>query len=112
MYKYQRNELIIDDKKRTFEYDVRNVIEINECYVVLLSIPFNKSAINNIYCVNNKNDLLWRSEDLNLLFPEMKNLPYEQMGIKNNKIYASDFYGRNYCINPLNGKIGECSIVR
>lgn len=112
MYKYQMNELIINDIKRTFNYDVRNVLEFNKYYFILLSIPFDKSEINNIYCVDNKNDLLWRSEDLNVLFPEQKNLPYEQMGIKDNELYASDFYGRNYCINPLNGRVGKYTIVR
>ena len=112
MYKFEKNELIINSNSRTFEYDIRKVIEYNECYYILLSIPFNKSEINNIFCVDKQNKLLWRSENLDVLFPDLENLPYEQMGIKDNKLYASDFYGRNYHINLLNGKMGECTIVK
>ncbi len=112
MYRFEKNVLEINSRKRTFEYEIRQVIELSECYYVLLSIPFNKSEINNIFCVDKNNDLLWRAQDLNVLFPDLKNLPYEQMGIKEDKLYASDFYGRNYTINILNGNIEGCDIVK
>lgn len=112
MYRFEKNELIINSKKRTFEYEIRQVIESYERYYVLLSIPFDKSEMNNIFCIDKTNDLVWRVQDLNVLFPDLKNLPYEQMGIKNDKLYASDFYGRNYTINLLTGNIEGCDIVK
>jgi integrase/recombinase XerD len=51
-------------------------------------------------------------EDLNLLYPNLKNLPYEQMGIKDNILYTSDFYGRSYSIDLDTGKINGCNIVK
>ena len=34
------------------------------------------------------------------------------MGIKDNTLYASDFYGRSYSINLDTGKIEGCNIVK
>lgn len=58
-------------------------------------------------------NLVWQSEDLASHYPELKNLlPYEQMGIINDTIFASDFYGRNYAINADSGKIEDVNIVK
>ena len=58
-------------------------------------------------------NLIWQSEDLSTRYPELKNpLPYEQIGIKDDTIFASDFYGRNYKINADSGKIEEINIVK
>jgi uncharacterized protein Usg len=81
--------------------------------MVLLAIPFNKTEINNIYCLDAQAKLVWQSEDLSVRYPELKNLlPYEQMGIKDDIIFASDFYGRNYQINVNNGKIEGVKTVK
>ena len=90
----------------SFEFDIRAVIEYKENYIVLLAIPFNKTEINNIYCLDAKARLIWQVEDLSVRYPELKKpLPYEQMGIKDDIIFASDFYGRNYQIKVNSGKI-------
>ena len=68
MYRFEKNELIINGKKRTFEYEIRQVFESYECYYVLLSIPFDKSEMNNIFCIDKNNDLIWRVQDLNIYF--------------------------------------------
>lgn len=65
----------------------------------------NRIEINNIYCLDAQANLVWQSEDLSILYPELKNLPYEQMGIKDDAVFASDFYGRSYKINVNSGKI-------
>ena len=83
------------------------------CAYVLLGIPFNKTEINNIYCLDAQARLIWQSEDLSIRYPALKNLlPYEQMGIKDDTIFASDFYGRNYKINVDSGKIEEFDVVK
>ena len=79
----------------------------------MIGIPFNRTEINNIYCLDAQAKLVWQSEGLSVLYPELKNLlPYEQMGIKDDIIFASDFYGRNYKINVNNGKIEGVNIVK
>lgn len=113
MYQYEKNHIEINNNSYDFEFDIRAVIEYKETYVVLLAIPFNKTEINNIYCLNDQAKLVWQSEDLSVRYSELKNpLPYEQMGIKDDIIFASDFYGRNYKINLNNGKIEGFDIVK
>ena len=113
MYQYEKNHIEINNNSYDFEFDIRAVIEHKEKYVVLLAIPFNKTEINNIYCLDGQAKLIWQSEYISVRYPELKNLlPYEQMGIKDDIIFASDFYGRNYQINVNTGKIEGVKTVK
>ncbi|WP_196595856.1 hypothetical protein [Pectinatus frisingensis] len=112
MHRIKDNTLFINSKYVKFDFDIRDTMEYFGYVLVLLSIPFTKSDINNIYCVNKFGEIVWRVEDLNLLYPNLKNLPYEQMGIKDGILHASDFYGRNYMIDLDTGKINGCKIVK
>jgi hypothetical protein len=113
MFEYKKNRIEINNSIYYFKFDIRTVIPYKNNYIVLLSIPFNDSEINNLYCLNSHAELLWQSQDLSLLYQNSKNLlPYEQMGFKDGYIYASDFYGRNYKINVNNGKIEGFDIVK
>lgn len=113
MYKFENNCIEINNKIYEFKYEIRTVLEYKCNYIVLLSIPFNISEINNIYCLDSQAKMLWQAEDLNSAYPDLKNvLPYEQMGIKPGYIFASDFYGRIFKINLANGKIEGFDIVR
>lgn len=113
MYKYENNCIEINNKIYEFKFDIRTVLEYKCNYIVLISIPFNISEINNIYCLDSQAKMVWQVEDLTLAYPDLKNiLPYEQMGIKEDYIYASDFYGRCYKININNGKVEDYSIVK
>lgn len=114
MYQYEENHIEINNNNNyDFEFDIRAVIVHKEKYVVLLAIPFNKTEINNIYCLDGQAKLIWQSEDISVRHPELKNLlPYEQMGIKDDIIFASDFYGRNYQINVNTGKIEGVRTVK
>ena len=113
MYQYDKKHIEINNNGYDFKYDIRTVVQYKEYFIVLLGIPFNIAEINNIYCLDAQANLVWQSEDLTVLYPELKNvLPYEQMGIKDDAIFASDFYGRNYKINANNGKIEGFNIVK
>ena len=113
MYQYEKSHIEINNNNYDFEFDIRTVIEYREKYLVLLAIPFDKTEINNIYCLDDQAKLIWQSEDLSVRYPELKNFfPYEQMGIKDDIIFASDFYGRNYQINANTGKIEGVKTVK
>lgn len=112
MYSIKENILFIDSIKVEFNFNIRSAVEYFDKVIILLSIPYTKNDINNIYCIDKSGKIVWQSEDLKLLYPNLKNLPYEQMGIKDNTLYASDFYGRSYSINVDTGKIEGCSIVK
>lgn len=113
MCRYRNNHIEINKNCYDFEFDIRTVVQHQNNYIVLLSIPFNETEINNIYCLDSQANLVWRSEDLRTHFPELKNwLPYEQMGISDGTIFASDFYGRNFKINASNGRIQGFDVVK
>lgn len=112
MYQFDKKHIEINNGSFDFEFDIRTVVQYREKYIVLLGIPFDREEINNIYCLDDRANLVWQSEDLNILYPESKNLPFEQMGIKDDILFASDFYGRNYEINAENGKIIGYHIVK
>lgn len=113
MHQYEKKYIDINGNRHNFEFDIRTVVQYKEKYIVLLGIPFNKTEINNIYCLDAQANIIWQSEDLPTRYPELQNiLPYEQMGIKDGVIFASDFYGRSYKINVDSGKVEEMNIVK
>lgn len=79
MYEYKKNILIIDNQQYDFIFEIRQVISYKGLFYVLLDIPPNSNEINNIFCIEKNVGIRWRSEDLNILFPNLKNLPFEQM---------------------------------
>ena len=112
MYQYNKKCIKINNSSFDFNYDIRTVIQYKEKYIILLRIPFDSKEINNLFCLDEEANLLWQSDDLAMLYPELENLPYEQIGIKDDVIFASDFYGRNYQINIDSGRIEGVSIVK
>ena len=113
MYHYNNKTLIIDYNEKTFAHNIRSVEQYKDTYIVLLSIPYGDTEINNLYGLDSEANIIWQSEDISTRFPDFKNiLPYEQFGIKDGYIFASDFLGRNYQINAANGKIENCCLVK
>ncbi len=109
---YDKKHIQINQNGFDFKYEIRSVEQYKDAFIVLLEIPYDETVINNIYCLDNHANLVWQVEDLSTIYPKLKNLPFEQMGIKDNALYASDFYGRNYKINIETGKIESCRIVK
>ena len=112
MYSYELSDIQINGNRYHFEYNIREVIEYKETYIVLLEIPFNCDEINNIYCLDKNANIKWQSEYLSKKYPKLKNLAYLRIGIIGNIVYATDFYGRNYRIDAENGKILGCKMVK
>ena len=101
---HDRNILTIDDRAIEMPYDVRKVIEDDPLAFVLLSIPAVVNETRNIYAFRGA-EALWQVEDLNELYPERKNLPFEDIRLTEEGLAGTDFYGRRYLINPQTGKI-------
>lgn len=110
--KVNGNELSIDSKTIKFKYDIRDIKVVNNQVIVLLSIPFNVNEVDNIYAVSLEAKINWRVESLNLINPKGNNLPYENMFLNNEGLTATDFYGRRYFINTMNGAIIKKDIVK
>ncbi len=109
---YEKNHIQINQNSFYFDYNIRTVISYKKTYIILLDIPFNLTQINNLFCIDSNANLVWQVEDLNKRYPEQNHLPYEQIGIEGDAVYASDFLGRCYKINIHNGKIESCTIVK
>lgn len=112
MYQYDKKHIEINGVGYDFEYDIRTVIQYKEKYIILLGVPFDQEAINNIYCLDAYANLLWQAEDLATRYPQLINLAYEWIGVVDGSIFATDFYGRNYKINAENGKIEGFRFVK
>lgn len=52
MYQYDKKQIEINGNIYDFDFDIRTVIQYKERFIVLLGIPFNKTEINNIYCLD------------------------------------------------------------
>lgn len=110
--KITAKSIINGDKRHDFKHDIRTVIEHDGNLIVLLSIPFDDNTLNNIFCLNGELDLLWRAEDVNSKYPQQNNLPYEHISLKDGTLYATDFYGRCYLIDTVNGELLGMEIVK
>lgn len=109
----QDNILVLNGKKITFNHKIRQVKSVNGVVIVLLAIPSNDDTLDNIYCYNEKGIIKWQVQSIKDVFPELKRVyPFEQMQVFEDKIGASDFYGRRFFINIADGLIVGKDIVR
>lgn len=106
------NELRIDKKTMKFYYDIRDIKVGDNQVIVLLSIPLHSKEIDNIYAVSFDCKINWRVERLSIVNPAGYNLPYENLFFNNRELTATDFYGRRYFINIMNGRIEKTDIVK
>ncbi len=102
---YKNKQILINDVQKIFSYPIRDVKRLGNTDIVILDIPQNDNTIDNLYAVNNRGEIIWRSQPLKEIYPTEKLLPYEQIIIKDQEIRAIDFYGRCYFINPNDGMI-------
>lgn len=110
--KWLGNKLELKGKTVEFSYEIEQVISWNDTFLVLVNIPEDSDEINNIFCISEDGEQLWRAEDLNVVREGLLHLPYEAMEMKDDKLYAADFYGRYYTLDPKNGKILEYSLKK
>ena len=112
MYSYELSTIKINDKSYHFKHNIREVIQYKNTYIILLVLPSGCDEINNIICLDENANIKWQSEDLRKKYPKLINLAYLRMGIIDDTVYATDFFGRNYRIDPSSGKILGCKIVK
>ena len=112
MYIYKSSYILINGKSYHFKNKIREVIKYKDTYIVLLEIPEGCDEINNIYCLDKNANIKWQSEDLNIKYPKYLKLPYVSLRIKDDIVYANDFFGRRFEINAENGKILGYTIVK
>ncbi|MBQ2644661.1 hypothetical protein IJG14_03705 [bacterium] len=107
------NTLTLNGKAIKFRHNIRQFKTIDNDVIVLLGIPNNDDTLDNIYCYGVNGIIKWQVQPIKEAFPEMKQVfPFEQMSINNDEITATDFYGRRFFINKVNGNLIKKDIVK
>lgn len=106
------NELVVENNKIVFDHNIRYVIEVNATLIVLLQIPNNVRYLNNIFGINKTGEIKCRIQNVGDVFPIKNQLPFENLMVNGTDVYVSDFYGRRFLLNPINGKILSSDVVR
>ena len=101
MVGYEKHKLIVNSKViKCFEFEIRNIIEYGDEFVVLLDIPFdNDIEKNNILRVDNS-------------AYSNNSYPFEQMTLRDGWLYATDFYARRVKVDIKTGKIVDITISK
>lgn len=104
MFCINNNALIVNGQNVLFDNQIRKVIEYKNNFLVLLDIPIKSNEINNLYCINESGNVIWRVEDLNDIIPTKNKRPYEGMQISKDTLVAYDCFSRNFEIDITSGK--------
>ena len=112
MFSYKEKTILINEHQRQFDYPIRDVIRYNELFIVLLGIPFDKDYINNIFCLDDTANIVWQAEDISNKYDVPQKLPYEQMAVDGERLFASDFYGRCFVFEANTGRVLDRKLVK
>lgn len=116
------NEVAIDGNffsighiKITTKYPIKKVEKINEKYIVLLKIPrveLGIEELNNILCYDEKGKMCWRiSNELPSDIVSKEQIPYVAIQVIDEKLFATDFWGRKFNVDVENGELINVRIV-
>jgi len=103
---YERNRIYIGLSSHSFDLNIKEVLTRGEKYIVLLDVSPYCSELNNIFCLDENAEVLWRVEDIHdagLDIPNPK--PYESVQINEGELYAHDSSGRDFSVDLMNGHI-------
>ena len=108
--------IMINNKPIILNYPVKMFEEINDLYIILLNIPtrteLGSEELNNIICYSNKGDFMWRVDNkLPGQIVSSEQSPYIAIQIQDDILKATDFFGRRFRINPIEGKLIDYEIV-
>ena len=110
MYLINKKHIIINGNKFTFDYPIQNVIQKNNHYYVLTQIPaaLQDKVYNNIYCLDDKANLVWQSQNLDVLtYPNESHIQseaYVGMVSKESFLRGVTFHAHTYEIDYDTGK--------
>lgn len=111
MAEYKKHQLIVNDKIiKSFKFEIRNVIEYGDEFIVLLEIPFdNECEKNNILRIDASGNVVWTIDNSGY---SNNSYPFEQMTLREDWLYATDFYARRFKIDIRTGKIVDMTISK
>lgn len=106
------NKIKIGNTVIEFNFEIKDTINNGNQLILLLEIPYTHNELNNVYAYNENGELLWR---VNTRFHEYgirKKLPFEMIKLIDNKLFATDFYGRSFNIDLNTGVTSSYNIVK
>ena len=106
------NELVVENNKIVFVHNIRYVIEVNDTLIVLLEIPNNIRHLNNVFGIKRNGEIKWHIQSVGDVFPVKNQLPFDNLMANGTDVYVSDFYGRTFSFNPINGEILSSDVVK
>jgi len=117
---YERNKIYIGLNSFSFglnilpfELNIKEVLMCADKYIVLLDVPSYCSELNNIFCLDENAEVLWRVEDVCDAGLDIPNpMPYESVQIYEGKLYAHDSCGRDFSVDLMSGHILDCKVVK
>ena len=111
MVGYEKYKLIVNSKViKCFEFEIRNIIEHDYEFIVLLKIPFdNVSEKNNIFSIGASGNVVWT---INNSGYSNNSYPFEQMTLRDGWLYTTDFYARRLKVDIKMGKIVDMAILK
>ena len=106
-------KLLIADKSISFIGKIADVAVLDDEVVVMLDVPTEVNLKENIYAVSKDCEILWQIQPIEEFKSDLSEiLPYENLFYNNQKLSASDFYGRKFDINAKTGKIENFKIAK
>ena len=111
MVEYEKHNLIVNGKViKCFKFEIQNIIEYGDEFIVLLEIPFdNNIEKNNILRVAASGNVVWTIENSGY---SNNSYPFEQMTLRDGWLYATDFYARRLKVDIKTGKIVDKAISK
>ncbi|WP_424695799.1 hypothetical protein [Granulicatella elegans] len=111
MAEYEKHQLIVNGKViKCFKFEIRNIIEHGDEFIVLLEVPFdNESEKNNILRIGASGNVVWTIDNSGY---SNNSYPFEQMTLRDGWLYATDFYARSLKVDIETGKIVDMAISK
>jgi outer membrane protein assembly factor BamB len=102
----ERKRLLIGDKVVEFLYGIDNVRACGDMLVVLLDIPSDSQAVNNVYGVDVTGRIIWQVQDPAEVYAIQNDVPYVGIRItRDGEIIVTNFNGVTYELDPATGRI-------
>lgn len=109
--------ITINNKEIILNYPVKMFEKIDDSYIILLNIPtrieLRSEELNNVVCYDNKGEFIWRVDNkLPSQITSKEQTPYIAIQVQDNILKATDFWGRRFHINAVDGRLLKYEIVK
>ncbi len=109
------NILSINNTEITLKYSIKKIEKVRDKYIVLLKIPhveLGSEELNNILCYDKTGMMCWQiSNELPSDIACTEQIPYVAIQVIEEKLYATDFWGRKFNVDIESGKLIDVKMV-